>query len=137
MSASVTEQPIADSDWLARYIVRKEHVRPDGTIKPDPFIPFKWVELSVTRHLGLTEEQIWAAGDLVAWRMGKPLQGRADAVASLYIRQRLRVVPAPEDDNPNHANVIDWPRDKQAQKEIALELVKEVRFKAKPEEMLR
>ena len=97
----------------------------------------KWVELSVTRHLGLTEVQIWAAGDLVAWRMGKPLQGRADAVASLYIRQWLRVVPVPEDDNPNHANVIDWPRDKQAQKEIALELVKEVRFKAKPEEMLR
>ena len=132
MSHVVVEQPVADAEWLARYIVRKEHVRRDGTVKPDPFIPFKYVELSVTRHLTLTEQQIWDIGDRVASQTHTQLQGRADAQASAYIRQRLRVVAAPEEQNPNHANVVDWPADKQAQKEIALEIVKHVRYRAKP-----
>ena len=60
------QMPVGDEEWLARFILRKEHVRPDGTVKPDPFIPYKHVELSVTRHLGLNEARIWAAGELVA-----------------------------------------------------------------------
>jgi hypothetical protein len=132
MNPSVVEQPVAEGEWLARYIVRKQHVRQDGTVKPDPFIPFKHVELSVTRHLALTEQQIWDIGDRVASQTHTQLQGRADVQASAYIRQRLRVVAAPEEHNPNHANVVDWPSDKQAQKEIALEIVKHVRYKAKP-----
>src|SRR5439155_24062413 len=115
-----------------RYIVRKAHVRPDGTVKPDSFVPYKYVELSVTRHLGLTEEEIWADGDSVASQTNTKLQGRADAQASVFIQQRLRVVAAPNEKNPNHANVIDWPSDRLAQKEIALEIVKHVYYKAKP-----
>lgn len=130
MTASVTELP--DHEWLARFIRRKEHVRADGTVKADPFIPYKHVELSVTRHLGLSEQQIWAAGELVVSKVKASLQGRADARVLVYTRQRLRSVAAPQDENLNHANVIDWPPDKQSQKEIALELVKEVRYKAKP-----
>ena len=132
MNPSVVEQPVAEAEWLARYIVRKQHVRRDGTVKPDPFIPFKYVELSVTRHLELSEQRIWDIGDRVASQTNTQLQGRADAQASAYIRQRLRVVAAPVEHNPNHANVVDWPSDKQAQKEIALEIVKHVRYKAKP-----
>ncbi|MGQ0556721.1 MAG: hypothetical protein ACT4PN_12345 [Nitrospiraceae bacterium] len=132
MNPSVVEQPVAEAEWLARYIVRKQHVRRDGTVKPDPFIPFKYVELSVMRHLELSEQRIWDIGDRVASQTNTQLQGRADAQASAYIRQRLRVVAAPVEHNPNHANVVDWPFDKQAQKEIALEIVKHVRYKAKP-----
>ncbi len=132
MNPSVAEQPVTEAEWLARYIVRKQHVRRDGTVKPDPFIPFKYVELSVTRHLELSEERIWDIGDRVASQTNTQLQGRADAQASSYIRQRLRVVAAPVEHNPNHANVVDWPSDKQAQKEIALEIVKHVRYKTKP-----
>lgn len=132
MNPSAVEQPVAEAEWLARYIVRKQHVRRDGTVKPDPFIPFKYVELSVTRHLELSEQRIWDIGDRVASQTNTQLQGRADAQASVYMQQRLRVVAAPVEHNPNHANVVDWPSDKQAQKEIALEIVKCVRYKAKP-----
>jgi len=131
MNPSVAEQPVAEAEWLARYIVRKQHVRRDGTVKPDPFIPFKYVKLSVTRHLALTEQQIWDIGDRVASQTRTQLQGRADAQGSVYMQQRLRVIAAPEEQNPNHVNVVDWPSDKQAQKEIALEIVKYVRYKAK------
>lgn len=90
MNPSVAEQPVTEAEWLARYIVRKQHVRRDGTVKLDPFIPFKYVELSVTRHLELSEERIWDIGDRVASQTNTQLQGRADAQASSYIRQRLR-----------------------------------------------
>ena len=132
MNPSVAEQPVAEAEWLARYIVRKQHVRRDGTVKPDPFIPFKYVELSVTRHLELSEQQIWDIGNRVASQTHTQLQGRADAQALAYMQQRLRVIAAPVEQNPNHANVVDWPSDKQAQKEIALEIVKFVRYKFKP-----
>jgi hypothetical protein len=132
MSPSVAEQPVAETEWLARYILRKQHVRRDGTVKPDPFIPFKYVELSVTRHLGLSEQQMWDVGNRVASQTHTQLQGRADAQASAYMQQRLRVIAAPVEQNPNHANVVDWPSDKQAQKEIALEIMKCVRYKPKP-----
>jgi NADH dehydrogenase FAD-containing subunit len=132
MTPSVAELAVREGEWLARYIVRKQHVRRDGTVKPDPFIPFKYVELSVTRHLALSEQEIWDVGCGVASQTHTQLQGRADAQALIYIRQRLQVITAPEVKNPNHANVTCWPADKQTQKEIALEIVKYVSYKAKP-----
>lgn len=62
MIPDIGERPVMEDEWLARYILRREHVRVDGTLKPDPFMPYKWVELSVTRHLGLEEPEIWQAG---------------------------------------------------------------------------
>ena len=62
MIPDIGERPVTADEWLARYILRHEHVRADGTLKPDPFMPYKWVELSVTRHLGLEETEIWQAG---------------------------------------------------------------------------
>jgi hypothetical protein len=112
--------------------MRREHVRPDGTVKSDAFIPYKRVELSMTRHVGLGESEIWKIGQAVAEERASTLYGRADAQARVFLRQRLRVVPAPLIDNANHANVVGWPADKQAQKEIALEVVKEAEYKANP-----
>jgi len=115
---------------LARFIFRKEHVRTDGTIKADPFIPFRHVELSVTRHGRLDEAGIWAAGRLVGSQMEKMLLGRGDVKAEAFMQQRLAVLPDPIPGNPNHANVRGWPQEKHAQKEIALEVAKRAVFVA-------
>lgn len=122
---------VADNEWLARYILRKDHVRADGTVKPDPFIPFKHVELSVTRHLGLSESDLWAAGETVATQVGEDMYGRADAIADVFVRQKLKVLSAPVVGNVNHANVVGWPPDKKTQKEIALLIAREAAFKPK------
>jgi hypothetical protein len=132
MIAGIGTKPVADEERLARFILRREHVRADGTVKPDPFMPFKWVELSVTRHLGLDEQEIWDAGRGVAEETKTMLYGRADVVAATFIRQRLRVLPRPLPQNPNHADVVDWPADKAAQKEIALLVAREAIFKSTP-----
>lgn len=132
MIEGIGTQPVAEDEALARFILRREHVRADGTVKPDPFMPFKWVELSVTRHLGLTEDEIWHAGRDVAAATITTLCGRADVTASVFTRQRLRVLPRPLPHNPNHADVVDWPADKAAQKEIALLVSREARFVTAP-----
>jgi hypothetical protein len=93
------------------------------------------VEISVTRHIGLSENEIWDAGKIVAAQIEKPLLGRADAKTKLFQKNNLSVKAAPVKGNRNHANVIGWPRDKQSQKEIALLLLKdgEVSFPPLPD----
>ncbi|MCB1824311.1 MAG: hypothetical protein KDJ54_06920 [Candidatus Competibacteraceae bacterium] len=134
----MVDLPVSDEEWLARYILRKDHVRQDGTVKPDPFIPHPHADLSVTRHLGLDEREIWGIGTKVAEQVAaRPrsatLQGRADAQARLYRRQGLFVESAPVKGNANHANVTGWPPDKPSQKEIALLIAREVAYKPKPQ----
>ena len=66
---------VSDEEWLARYILRKDHVRQDGTVKPDPFIPHPHADLSVTRHLGLDEQELWNAGTKVAEQVANKRPG--------------------------------------------------------------
>ena len=126
---------VASTELLARYIPFSRWFHKQNlTVKQDAFIP-RDSELSVTRHLCLTEEDIWKIGRKIAEGMSTPrnLYGRADVKASHVVAQRLNVVPQPEDDNPNHANIINWPPDKDARKMCALEIAKAAHFIANPE----
>jgi hypothetical protein len=49
--------PIADNELLARFIVNSNELRPDGTVTPKLFLPYKWVELSVNRHREATNDE--------------------------------------------------------------------------------
>jgi hypothetical protein len=117
---------VQEQEWVTRYIVNASDLRSDNTVKADPFIPFKWIELSVTRIDSLDEKKIWDAGRQVARQVGKPLQGRADLTVKVFNSQRLRVISTPQPDNANHADAIDWPNEKPAQKLLALEIAKQV-----------
>lgn len=133
----MADLPVSDEEWLARYILRKDHVRQDGTVKPDPFIPHPHADLSLTRHLGLDEREIWSTGTKVAEQVaeklrGATLQGRADAQARLYRQRGLLVEAVPVKENANHANVNGWPPDKPSQKEIALLIARGVACKPRP-----
>ncbi len=46
MIPDIGERPVTADAWLARYILRREHVHADGTLRPEPFMPYKWVELT-------------------------------------------------------------------------------------------
>lgn len=86
----------------------------------------------MTRHLGLDEPEVWKTGQSVASETGATLHGRADVQAHVYANQRLRVFPKALPNNLNHADVVDWPADKSAQKEIALLIAREASFKPIP-----
>jgi hypothetical protein len=120
---------VAADEWFARYVFHEGYIRADGTLKPDAFIPYKRVELSVSRHFGLTEAELWQFGCAVGSARNLGLRGRGDFQAQICLSQRLRVVLDPLPDNPNHANVVDWPADKQSQKEKALEIARVAQFK--------
>jgi hypothetical protein len=114
--------PIEANEWLARFILKRSHIRQDRTVKQDAFIPHPYPDLSVTRHLQLSETQLWEIGQDVGRQIGKTLRGRADVQASVFQRQDLRVIAAPLPENRNHANVVGWPAEKPAQKIIAQQI---------------
>jgi hypothetical protein len=117
-----TEKTISSDEKLARFILYHGHLRQDRTVKPDAFIPYPWLDLSVTRHLQLTQSELWNIGREVALQVGRSLLGRADIKLSSFERHKLRLVLAPCKKNPNHANITDWPTEKSAQKAIAQEI---------------
>jgi hypothetical protein len=110
---------------LARYATASAHLRQDNTPRPELFMPHPYPDLSVTRHDGLTEAQIWEIGKEVTAQIGpdKKLRGRADVVCADSQKQKLRVVSDPVDGNSNHCIVNAWPPEKSAQKSIAQEIV--------------
>jgi hypothetical protein len=125
---------VAPDELLARYIIYSKWIRSsDQTVKQDAFIPPD-SELSVIRHLHLTEEGIWKIGRKIAEGIPRPLYGRADVETRHVIAQHLDVVSQPDlPDNPNHANIINWPLDKDARKMRALEIASVADFVANPE----
>ncbi|MDR4495980.1 MAG: hypothetical protein R3B74_16500, partial [Nitrospirales bacterium] len=102
--------------------LHRSHLRQDWTVKPDAFIPHPWPDLSVTRHLQLSEPELWNIAKIVAKQTEKTLYGRVDVRALDFERQTLRVVSTPVLENPNHASVSGWPVEKSAQKAIAQEI---------------
>jgi hypothetical protein len=121
--------PVADAEWLARYVTQSGQFRTsDSTVKPDLFIPHPRPELSVTRHLEATESEIWQVGSDVSTAMGRSLYGRADIRARHCAIDALRVMAKPLPNNPNHADIEGWPTAKQDQKAIALKLAAASQF---------
>jgi len=122
---------VKDDEWLARFIVFRKWIRTsDRSLRPDAFIPHPWPDLSVTRHLELSQKEMWEIGQGIADQRGTKLLGRGDVQASVPRAQRLQIEAAPIARNLNHANVTGWPADKPAQKMIAQEIAARAFFVA-------
>ena len=91
-------------------------------MRPDAFMPPKDLNLSVTRHLDLSEPGIWEIGQAVAAARDLDLFGRADVVVRSVASIGLSAELAPIPENQNHAHVTGWPSDKPLQKTLALQL---------------
>ena len=118
---------------VARYVLFSNHIRnSDMTVKPDAFIPHPNPELSVTRHIEATEEELWRAGAQVAGQRQRTLHGRADVIVAVCLAEGLSVVAVPLEENPNHADISGWPKDKAEQKMKALEIARQAKFQPTP-----
>ena len=118
--------PISDDEKLARFVTVEAWVRADKTLRQDAFIPPKDLNLSVTRHLTLSEGQLWKIGrdvaDAISEKRSAALYGRADLTAGKVHLLRLRTMAAPLPQNPGHAHITGWPPEKPAQKSVAQQL---------------
>lgn len=112
---------VGDGEMLARFVVSSGWFRKsDNTIKQDAFVPFPHLELSVTRHINLSPEELWEIGESVASAMGRKLYGSADILAQNVKKQSLDIKPTATP--KNHANIVGWPKEKPSQKMLAQEL---------------
>lgn len=124
---------IVDTECVARFVLRQDWIRADGTIRQDAFLPPKDLNLSVTRHRTLSEDEIWSHGNNVIKNHKDPkvqLVGRADIDVGTIRRQNLDVVEAWQEKNPEHAHIVNWPNAKPDQKKLALELAAAAKYSA-------
>ena len=120
---------VSDDEILARYAMQSSHFRrSDQTAKPELFMPHPYQELSLTRYLDATIEEVLAVGEEIARKQNKTLYGRADIQSIKCKVISLQVVKDPTTENPNHANIQGFPLEKQEQKVIALELAAAAKF---------
>jgi len=121
--------PVSEDEWMARFILFRHWIRKsDPRVRPDAFIPHPYPDLSVTRHMDLSEAELWQIGQAIADKRPATLYGRADLQAISVIKKSLRIVPTREP--KNHADITGWPADKPSQKIIAQEIAAEARFMA-------
>ena len=122
---------VSDGEILARYAMQSSHFRrSDQTAKPELFMPHPHQELSLTRYLDATIEEVLAIGEDIAKNQNpsRTLYGRADIQVIRCKVDSLGVVKDPTPTNPNHANIQGFPLDKLEQKVIALKLAANAKF---------
>ncbi len=120
---------LSDDEMLARFVLKTEWIRKvDNTVKQDAFIPPKDLQLSVTRHEGISPDQLIEAGKFVAVQTSLQFLGRADISARTVVKNALKAVAWPLETNAYHAHVIGWPADKESRKTIAQELAAASKF---------
>ena len=134
--------PVEDGERIARIIliekwVDRENMKP----RPEAFLPYKHVELSVIRHRELTEGELWEIGREVSAmreagdKFGRrfPLLGRGDFLARDARDLKLDVKSAEGSGLPrNHADVVGWPPEKPAQMMQAIKIAARATFVAPP-----
>ena len=124
--------PIAGDELLARFVMARGWIRAEGTVKSDAFRPPRDLNLSATRHLGLSPDDLWRIGDLVASDTDGNLLGRVDVSVSSVSAVGLEAEPAPLPENPNHVHIVGWPADKPSQKALAQKLAARAHYVPNP-----
>ena len=114
---------IEDDELLARFIVNSNEFHADDTVAPRLFMPYARVVLSVNRHRDATLEETWAIARQVAATRQKALYGRSDIKAAACKIDSLSVAATPIiPENPNHADIVGYPSQKDDQKSLAQKL---------------
>jgi len=116
--------PVDGEELLGRFATQSGQFRKvDSTVKQDLFMPNAKGEVSVMRHRQASNDEIWRIGRQIALKLGRPLYGRSDIQTVECLKIGLNVHASPIfPDNPNHADVIDWPDKKEDKKALAQKL---------------
>lgn len=118
--------PFVSSDELiTRFVFQSNWFRKaDKTITHNAFMPRPepHLDLSVTRCINISQDEIFRIGNEIAMGQGKTFYGRTNLRADDARRLSLDVESSPVPKNQNHANIVSWPRDKAHQKSIAQQL---------------
>lgn len=112
-------QSVDPSENVSRFLVKGDIRAQDNVIKPTVFLPSASnLEVSVFRTYDLSEQAIWAlAVENVEPSRGRVI-GRGDLTVSTIIEESLRVRPD-QDSASKHADIVNWPENRDARATIA------------------
>lgn len=125
---------------VARYVLDKKLIfAKEKTAKPRLFYPYKHIALSVNRHRDCSNQEIWGFGFGVADFRGKTLHSRCDITVSDCTFDSLSVISKPirnhpdgVPDNPNHADIVGYPDNREDQMSLAQKLASKARKRILP-----
>lgn len=124
---------VQPEDPLTRFIYSSSlFSRDKKRVKHNAFMPGRDGKTSVFRTKDLNEAAIWAIGEEVAQKSVRPLHGRGDIAAADVSKANLTLVPS--EPPPRHANIENWPAEKDAQKLKAMELADAAKLVTRPSE---
>ena len=129
----MTPPDIQPLETLARYLLQSNQFnRGKNRVKFNAFMPHPVrLDLSVFWIQGLESEEIWSIGKKhVATPRGKKLYGTGNIAVADIQKHQLRVEL--NEPPPRHTDILGWPKEKDAQKLIALELSAEATLVLNP-----
>lgn len=115
--------PVIDpSETVSRYLF-KDDIRSDATIRHQAFLPSSSnPKLSVFRIFGLSDQEIWTlAVEKVETIRTKRVIARGD-LSIAQVTDRQLVVQPDADPTSRHANIVDWPADRDERATLAKDL---------------
>ncbi len=118
---------LSPADPISHFLTHKNHFSPQNNrVKPAPFLPRAnkkisgRLETSVFATRDLSESQIWNLGR--AYLRKTRIYGCANLQVGVAEKIKLQVVI---DNSPRrHGNILGWPPEKDAQKDLALDLAR-------------
>ncbi|MDA0739196.1 MAG: hypothetical protein O3A59_09635 [Nitrospirae bacterium] len=120
--------PVSPTEKISRYLMDEDDIRPsDGSLRWRALIPNREGKTSVFRISGLSEQQVWSiAEEKVIPIRNKRLVGRADLLAAVVYNRNLNFSPD-VDAASRHADIIEWPDEKEKRRLIAMDLASEAK----------
>jgi hypothetical protein len=117
---------VAASEQIARYILSARYFSiTKRTVKYGAYMPAPNGETSVYRISNIAENEIWDIGrKYVAGPSKRTLRARGDTTAELITKTGLEISPETTP-HPLHANIVNWPSEKDEQKMLAVEIANE------------
>lgn len=115
-SLRLREVLVSASERLTRFIFRTSHFK-NGEVLPTAFLPHpRRLDCSCYRIRTDNENTIWRAGKKIGAVSKRSVKARADFDSAIVFSETKLEI---DFDTPTHANVINWPKDKEDQLEIA------------------
>lgn len=120
------QDSVAANEQIARYILSKRYFSiSNRTVKYGAYLPAPNGETSVYRISNIAEEEIWDIGrKYVAGPSKRTLHARGDTTAIAITKTGLDIAPEATP-HPLHANIVNWPTEKDEQKMLAVEIANE------------
>jgi hypothetical protein len=120
------QDSVVASEQIARYILSARYFSiTKRTVKYGAYMPAPNGETSVYRISNIAENEIWDIGrKYVAGPSKRTLRARGDTTAELITKTGLEISPETTP-HPLHANIVNWPSEKDEQKMLAVEIANE------------